>query len=66
MAVDGFGIANVPASMVTEEIHAGNLIEVHYKWKPQPLRFFARYDAGKATPYIKKAVEIAKHLSSSR
>ena len=65
MAIDGYGSATVPAAMVTNEIKAGELKQVHYPWTPQSLKFFARYDAERSAQFVVNAGEIASQISSS-
>jgi len=63
MAIDGFGVATVPASMVTDELASGELSRIKYSWTPESLRFSARYDAEKSAQFVMKAAEIAAETS---
>jgi len=63
MAIDGFGTATVPASMVINELKSGELHQINYDWTPKSLIFFARYDAGKSARFVERAAEIASGVS---
>ncbi|MBX2885215.1 MAG: LysR family transcriptional regulator [Granulosicoccus sp.] len=64
MAIDGFGVATVPASMVVDELRDGELCQICYNWTPESLRFSARYDAEKSAQYVVKSAEIAAEISN--
>jgi len=65
MAIDGFGVATVPKSMVEKELKSGQLFQLNYPWTPKALEFFARFDIGMAPPLIVKASDIAAKVSKS-
>ena len=65
MAIDGFGVATVPQSMVKNELESTELFQLNYHWTPRNLKFFARYDAERAAPYVIKASEIAAEISEN-
>ncbi len=62
MAVDGLGIACLPAAMVQGDIAEGRLTQADYPWAPEPLHFAARYEAERAPAYLLGAVELAASL----
>ena len=64
MAIDGFGVATVPAAMATEEIGRGQLMIVDYPWRPKSLQFAARYHGEQAPSFIAFAAGIAGEVSS--
>lgn len=63
MAIDGYGIAAVPAAMVTDELQSGELVCVDYDWLPQSLAFSARYDADRSPFYVGKSAQLASEIS---
>ena len=64
MALDGIGIACLPAAMVHTHVAAGRLVALNYPWLPTALEFRARYDA-KATPAIvEKVVRFAQEIAA--
>ena len=63
MAIDGFGTATVPASMVINELKSGELHQINYDWTPKSLVFFARYDTEKSARFVERAAEIASEVS---
>ena len=65
MAIDGFGVATVPAAMVINELQSGELFQLNYNWAPKSLDFFARYDAEKSPQFVVKAGEIAAQVAES-
>lgn len=62
MTLDGFGIACLPRVMVAQAITAGDLHELPYDWRPDPLRFAARFEAERAPAFLKAAVKIARTI----
>lgn len=64
MSIDAMGVAVLPEAMVTREIASGELVRIAYDWAPQPLRFQARYDAGKASQFVVRAAEIAQCVAA--
>ncbi|WP_342070244.1 LysR family transcriptional regulator [Yoonia algicola] len=65
MAVDGMGVTALPAAMVSDDIKAGHLAEFTYEWVPEPLHFFARYDADRAPGIVADAASIAVKIGKS-
>lgn len=63
MTIDGLGIAALPAAMVHKEINAGELVEINYKWTPEPLSFLARYDLQKSPHYVDVAAKLAQSIA---
>jgi DNA-binding transcriptional LysR family regulator len=63
MAVDGYGVATVPETMVIDELESGELSRVNYDWTPESLSFVARYDAEKSAGFVAKAAEIGSEVS---
>lgn len=63
MTRDGLGVACVPRAMVEAEIAAGDLVAVDYPWTPDPLSFWARYDAETAPSFVQEAARLAKQVS---
>ncbi len=59
MAADGMGVALLPRQLFREAVAEGRLVEIDPGWTPEPLRFFARYDAGQAPLFLAKAAELA-------
>ncbi len=65
MAVDGMGIAALPAVMVARELSSGTLQQIPYHWVPAPLHFFARYDAKKSPMTVADAAKLAVETAHS-
>ena len=63
MAIEGFGVAAVPESMVADELHNGELVRMNYGWTPRALAFSARYDAERAPQYVAAAAAIAAEVA---
>lgn len=63
MAIEGFGVAAVPAAMVAAELEAGDLRRIDYAWTPQSLSFAARYDVDRAPQFVARAAAIAAEVS---
>lgn len=63
MTIDGFGIATVPAAMVTDELKSGELVRIDYEWTARSLSFSARYDADRAASFVSRAADIASEIS---
>ncbi|WP_108816303.1 LysR family transcriptional regulator [Loktanella sp. Alg231-35] len=59
MAIDGMGIAALPAAMVASDLSEGRLIQLSYDWAPEPLDFYARFDAERSSQAVADAAEIA-------
>jgi DNA-binding transcriptional LysR family regulator len=63
MALDGLGIACLPLPMVAPMLEAGRLQRLAHDWRPDDLRFEARYLADPVPSYVQAAAEIARRLS---
>ena len=63
MAMDGMGVAAIPAAMVVRELAAGELVRVAYPWAPEDLDFVARYDARTCPAYVSSAADLASHVA---
>ena len=63
MAIDGLGIAILPAAMVANEMAAGELVKLDYAWQPESLHFLARYNAGKASGVVSSAAALASEVA---
>ena len=59
MAVDGMGIAPVPAAMVGAYLENNSLVVLDAIWCPSPLRLAARYHKEKAQAFVKTAAQIS-------
>ncbi len=59
MTLDGLGIAALPEAMVAEDITEGRLVGLDYPWVPDPLHFFARFDADRAAQSVRQAAQLA-------
>lgn len=58
MALDGMGVAAIPAAMVTDGLRV-----LPYAWMPAPLMFYARFDAERATDPVVNAARIASEIA---
>jgi DNA-binding transcriptional LysR family regulator len=63
MALDGIGVACLPASMVHRDIKAGNLVQLNYPWVPTALQFLARYDAQTAHSNVGRVAKLAAQIA---
>ncbi len=63
MSVDGMGVAILPAAMVAQDIQTGALKQINHSWTPEPLHFFARYDAERAPRLVADAAAIAVQVA---
>lgn len=59
MALDGLGLACLPAAMVHQDIADGHLINIEYSWLPTSLEFLARFDAKTAPNAVEKVAKLA-------
>lgn len=59
MALDGMGITALPYAMVKNDLIARRLVQLPYRWVPEPLHFWARYHKDRATHVIERAAQIA-------
>ena len=59
MALEGLGVALLPARLVRGEIEAGALSVINCDWLPAPLAFHARYAPHRAPLFVGKAAAIA-------
>jgi len=64
MTLDGYGVSALLAPIVEENIAAGQLFKINYKWAPEPLEFFARYDALKSSKIVELAASLAGEVSN--
>jgi len=64
MALAGFGIAAVPSAMAEEAINQGTLQHVPYDWTPTPLQFQARFEAERASAYVRTAADLAADVAA--
>lgn len=64
MCVDGMGIGTLPAAMVFKELASGELKRIDYAWKPEPLDFYARFDAERSPAVVASAAAIAEAVSN--
>ncbi|MGB3243831.1 MAG: LysR family transcriptional regulator [Sulfitobacter sp.] len=66
MTLDGFGIACLPRVMVESAVSAGALVELPYDWRPDPLRFAARFEVESAPSFLLTAVQIAASIDHKK
>jgi len=59
MTQDGLGIACVPELMAQEPLDAGRLRRLDYDWRPEALRFAARWNTDPTPPFLRDAVALA-------
>jgi DNA-binding transcriptional LysR family regulator len=59
MTIEGMGVAALPAAMAARDIARGALTVVTYDWTPEPLHFFARFDAERAAQTVAVAANLA-------
>lgn len=64
MAVDGIGIACLPAAMVQAQIAQNELAIINYHWSPDPLDFYARFASQDAPIFVKEAAKLARSISA--
>ena len=63
MAVQGMGITALPAAIARPYIADGSLKTVNFPWVPEPLDFFARYDAQIVSSVVTKLARMAREIS---
>ncbi|MFY0613919.1 MAG: LysR family transcriptional regulator [Hyphomicrobiaceae bacterium] len=63
MTTEGMGVAALPEAMIEDELSNGGLIKLNYPWVPEPLHFFARYDADKSLSFVREAAELAREVA---
>ena len=63
MTIDGMGVAALPLAMVAPDLNAGSLMLLQYDWVPEPLHFFARYDAERAPRVVADAANFAVQIA---
>lgn len=63
MTLNGMGVATLPAAMVAQDLAKGTLKQIAYDWHPEPLQFYARFDAARAPRYLQDAAEIARDVA---
>ena len=59
MAIDGLGIAALPAAVAERALASGELARVPYDWQPSPLIFTASFAHTPASFLLRRAAEIA-------
>ena len=59
MSIDGMGVASLPEAMVSDALARGDLVQVGYGWTPEPLHFYARYDAMRTARIVADAADVA-------
>lgn len=64
MAVDGMGVALLPEALLTQQLESGSLQKLMCSWLPEPLAFFARYDATRAPNFVVRAAQMAIDASN--
>ncbi|MFT6677225.1 MAG: DNA-binding transcriptional LysR family regulator [Sulfitobacter sp.] len=65
MARDGLGVAVLPRALAEAEDSTAALRQLQVGWTPEPLRFAARYQAGKVAGYVEDAAKIAGQISAA-
>ena len=65
MTIDGMGITVLPAAMVADDLKAGRLRQIDYDWSPEPLHFYARYDADRAPHIVADAAAMAVKVAQA-
>ena len=65
MTKDGLGIACLPNAMVQKDIEKGELVMLNYHWTPDPLEFYARFDAEICPQYVRSAADIAADVANA-
>lgn len=65
MALDGFGIACLPEAVVTQPLKEGRLRRLAYAWRPDDLRYAARYILDPTPTFVREAALLAQRLYSS-
>lgn len=64
MVADGYGTGVLLKPLVEEHLKAGSLVELDYKWRPNRLAFFARFNAERASTVVTKAALLAQGISN--
>lgn len=65
MAMDGMGVAAIPAAMVARELASGELARLDYRWTPEDLDFVARFDARTCPAYVSSAADLASRVAET-
>lgn len=63
MAVEGMGVALVPAAMAQKDVAAGRLGALTVDWTALPLRVAARFHADKAGRFVQQAAVLASEVA---
>lgn len=63
MTLDGLGLSCLPEALARRALADGRLVQIDYGWRPEDLRFDARFDRGTAPAYVVKAAEMAAIVS---
>ena len=64
MAMNAMGVATLPRGMVADAIQRKDVVELPYKWRPNSLKFFARFDKSKSPPYVGEIARLAQQVAS--
>lgn len=66
MTIDGMGIAALPLAMVQQDLRSGSLTQLRYSWAPEPLHFFARFDAERTPRVVAEAAAVAVQIAQDQ
>lgn len=64
MAIDSMGVALLPDVLADEAVVRGRLTRLDYRWAPDPLAFFARFDGERTPGFVRAAAEMAVEISA--
>ncbi|XDA97502.1 LysR family transcriptional regulator [Sulfitobacter sp. LCG007] len=59
MAMDGYGLACLPRAQVRTPLAQGRLLQLDYRWTPDPLSFAARFDPTRCPDFVAQAARLA-------
>lgn len=65
MAIDGLGVACLPAVIVQQSLANGELQQLEHAWLPDALLFSARYDADTSPAYVALAAKLAEEIAKT-
>ena len=65
MELDGLGITALPQAMVAGDVAEGRLVTLLYDWAPDPLHFFARFDADRTPRVVAEAAVLAAEVAQA-
>ncbi len=60
MSINAMGVATLPRGMVVDALARQDVVELKYKWRPNSLEFFARYDESKSPPHVVQIARLAQ------